>query len=638
MPARVGYIVHRLEAKDDFATELRRILAASGEHEPLQGLRALAELELDYLQSIQFHRALQQFDSNQLKGIPRRRLAILSSSTVDHLIPAIAVAGFRRGILLNVHVTPFGQYRQELLNSDSELAQFEPDFVLFSLSARDVISSLPISASATEVDRCIGEHLVELASLWRATRRISNAAILQQTFLNIGESLFGSLDRAIPSSPTQVVRRLNQLLVEQTMSNGIVILDLDRPVEQSGLSFWFDNTKWLQAKIEISPVAAMQYADHVSRIVASQLGLSRKCLVLDLDNTLWGGVIGDDGIDNISLGEGSGLGEAFLEFQRYIKQLKNRGIILAVCSKNEQQTAESVFRNHPEMVLKLEDITVFIANWDSKATNLLRIAEQLNIGIDSLVFVDDNPAERSLIRQTLPMVAVPEMPEDPARYVQCLSDAGYFESVSFTGDDLQRNAQYAANEQRKVLEVSAQSIDDYLESLNMSMTAGPFENVDIPRISQLINKTNQFNTTTIRRSPEEVHSIATMPDNLTLQVRLSDRFGGNGLVSAVIMEPHPQKPDTYEIRTWVMSCRVFGRQLEYEILNALAVLARAVDAKFLVATYIPTVRNGLIKNLYADIGFKAVRENCAEPVAKTHWILDLRKFTSHFTHIENEKN
>jgi FkbH-like protein len=625
--------VHRLDASQNFATNLKRALAVADEPEQLRELRALAQLELNYVQSIQFDRALQQLGAGPFDELPRCRLAILSSSTVDHLLPPLKVAGFRRGMLLDLHITPFGQYRQELLNPDSALAQFQPQVILFSLSARDILSSVPISASASRVDQHVNEHVADLVSLWQAAQQMPGTTVLQQTFLNIGESLFGSLDRSLPSAPTQVIRRYNQYLVEAATSTGVVILDLDRPVEKYGLQFWFDNAKWLQAKIEISPAASMQYADFVSRIVASLQGLSKKCLVLDLDNTLWGGVVGDAGIDNISLGEGSGLGEAYQAFQRYIKQLQERGIILAVCSKNEQQTAESVFRNHSEMVLKLEDITAFVANWENKATNLIRIAEQLNIGIDSLVFVDDNPAERALIRQSLPMVAVPEMPEDPSRYVQCLSDAGYFESVSFTGDDLQRNAQYAANNQREALSVTSQSIDDYLESLRMSMAAGPFEDVDMPRIAQLINKTNQFNTTTRRRTLDEVRAIASAPEYLTLQARLSDRFGDNGLISAVIIEPVQQAPGTYEIETWVMSCRVFGRQLEYEIMNSLVALAKKAGARRLLASYKPTSKNALIKNLYTDLGFEPLPVNSSGSPDEMRWSLDLEKFNRHTTHI-----
>lgn len=626
--------MHRLAAPESFTADLRNALATEGTEEARRNLDRLAQYELDYVQAIQFDRAVRQVAETALNGAPRCRLAVLSSTTVDHLVPALTVAGFRYGMLVDTYVPTFGQYRQEILNPKSGLSRFKPDFVLFSLSARDLLSSVAISADESALDRQVGEYLADLASLWHVVRQNLGATILQQTFLNVGATLFGGLDRRLATSPTQIVRRLNQQMLDTIASDEAIILDLDRAVERQGLDFWFDEARWLQAKIEISPVASMRYGDLTLQLIAAQRGLSRKCLVLDLDNTLWGGVVGDDGIDNLVIGEGSSLGEAFLSFQRYAKQLKERGILLAVCSKNDKETAESVFLNHPEMVLRLEDIAAFVANWEDKATNLLRIAEQLNLGTDSLVFVDDNPAERELVRQQLPAVAVPEVPDDPTRFVECISNAGYFESISFTGDDLQRAEQYASNAQRKTLELSSQSLDDYLASLKMEMTAGPFAAIDIPRISQLINKTNQFNTTTHRQTIDEVRSVASNSANLTLQVRLTDRFGDSGLISAVIMKPQQSSPDTYEIETWVMSCRVFGRQLEHEITNSLVATTKAAGARRLVAAYKPTKKNSLIRDLFADLGFKPVSSPPADADGETNWILDLRRYKNHATHIK----
>ena len=628
--------MHRLPTTQDFSAELRRAFETAARHDQLQDLVSLAQLELNYLQTIQFNQCIKQLTPGQLEALPRLRLAILASATVDHLLPALTVAGFRQGLILDVHATPFDQYRIELLQADSDLHQFRPQVLLFSLSARDALSAVPISASAAEIEQTLAEHVADLVSLWKLGQTLPEATILQQTFLNVGETMFGSLDRTLLSSPAQVVRQLNQRMVEAAVEHDVAVLDLDRPVERLGLDYWFDNAKWLQAKIEISPVAALRYGDLVARIIATQQGLSKKCLVLDLDNTLWGGVVGDDGIENITLGEGSGLGEAYLAFQRYAKLLADRGVVLAVCSKNETATAKSVFETHPEMVLRLDDIAAFFANWDDKATNLLRIAEQLNIGVESLVFVDDNPAERALIRQTLPMVAVPEMPEDPSKYVECLSDAGYFESLSFTRDDMQRKAQYAANQRREALQLTAGSVAEYLTSLQMTMQTSSFAPVDLPRIAQLINKTNQFNTTTLRRSLEEIKTLVAKPGVLTLQVRLSDRFGDNGLVSAVIMQPVGPTADTYEIDSWVMSCRVFGRRLEYAILNSLVTVANEANAKLLVATYRPTPKNAVIKSLFADLGFQPMADGTSTTNTETRWNLDLTQYTPHTTQIENQ--
>ena len=278
-----------------------------------------------------------------------------------------------------------------------------------------------------------------MRSLWQKAREIFNATIIQQTFIDVTEPLFGSYDRFVPGAPARLVARLNDRLSEAAAQDDVLLLDVARASERDGIDAWFDTGRWLQGKLEIAPQAAPLYGDMVARVLAAQRGLSKKCLVLDLDNTLWGGVIGDDGIEGIVLGEGSAAGEAHLALQRYAKQLKERGVILAVCSKNDPAIAEAVFHEHPEMLLRRSDIAAFLANWDDKTENLKAIAARLNIGIDSLVFVDDNPVERARIRQSLPMIAVPELPDDAAQYVRCLADAGYFEAVAFTSEDRHRD-------------------------------------------------------------------------------------------------------------------------------------------------------------------------------------------------------
>jgi HAD superfamily phosphatase (TIGR01681 family) len=282
-------------------------------------------------------------------------------------------------------------------------------------------------------------------------RERSDALVVQQTFIDVTEPLFGSYDRMVPGAPSRVIARLNDQLCEAASANRVLILDVAGATGRDGIDAWFDTGRWLQGKLEIAPHAAPLYGDMLGRLLAAQRGQSKKCLVLDLDNTLWGGVVGDDGLDGIVLGEGTAIGEAHLALQRYAKQLKERGIILAVCSKNETEVAEAVFRDHPEMLLQRADIAAFFANWNDKAENLRAIAARLNIGLDSLVFVDDNPAERARIRQSLPMVAVPELPEDATQYVRRIAEASYFEAVAFTSEDRDRAEQYAANAKRDAL-------------------------------------------------------------------------------------------------------------------------------------------------------------------------------------------
>jgi FkbH-like protein len=616
----------------DFRGDLRAALEAAKPTERVQKLASLAACRLGFLETIQLDRAFTQLDLKEAPGFSSLRLAVLGTSTIDHLAPAIRVAGLRRRLLIDIHNGAYGQYRQDVLDPSSLLRQFAPQAILFSLSGREVTAGVPLTATLQEVDAIIAKFIDELRSLWRKVRETYSAAVVQQTFIDVTETLFGSFDRLVPGAPARVVARLNDRLCEAAREDGVLLLDIARASERDGIDAWFDAGRWLQGKLEIAPQAAPLFGDLVARILAAQRGLSKKCLVLDLDNTLWGGVIGDDGMEGIVIGEGSAAGEAHLALQRYAKQLKERGIILAVCSKNEARTAEEVFHSHPEMLLRRSDIAAFLANWDDKADNLKAIASRLNIGIDSLVFVDDNPVERARIRQSLPAVAVPELPDDVAHYVRCLSDAGYFEAVTFTSEDRQRAELYAANAEREALLGSAESMSDFLRGLEMSVMCGPFTSVDHARIVQLFNKTNQFNATTRRYTSEEITHFAGLPNVLTLQFRLLDRIGDNGLVSAMILRPTADEEKMLEIDNWIMSCRVFGRRLEFEAMNIAVEAARQLGIKGFVADYIATPKNSVISALYPSLGFTAVSE-LKVPNGATRWFLNLADYVTHQSYI-----
>ncbi len=468
--------------------------------------------------------------------------------------------------------------------------------------------------------------------MWARARDVLNASVIQQTFLDVSEPLFGSHERLVPGAPSQVIARLNDQVVNAAKEDAVPVLDIAGAAARDGLDAWFDIARWLQAKQEIAPAAASLYGELLVRVITTARGQARKCLVLDLDNTLWGGVVGDDGVSGLLLGEGSGIGEAHLALQRYARQLGDRGVILAICSKNDPAIAAEAFRDHPEMVLKPSDIAAFVANWEDKAVNLERIATQLNIGIDSLVFVDDNPAERSRIRQSLPQVAVPELPPDAALYTRCLADAGYFETVSFTPEDQERGRQYAANASRQSLLDSAGNLDAFLRSLDMAVMWGPWTEVDLPRIAQLINKTNQFNPTTHRYAVHDVAALAADENCITLQFRLLDRFGDNGLVAAMILRPVASQPDALEIDTWVMSCRVFGRQLEWEAMNIAVEQARGRGKRALRASYIPSPKNGVVSELYPSLGFISM-PHAGSTDGGTRWHLALEEYIPHPTQI-----
>jgi FkbH-like protein len=621
-----------LPAPTHFREELRALQSTPSGAARLEKVAELSRYRLTYLETIQLDRAIREIAVDDKTIFQRVRLAILASSTTDHLVPGIRVAALRLRMIIDSHLGAYGQYRQELIDNSSPLYDFKPQVILFSISAREAVASVPIRATKIEADRILTGVIDDLKVLWRLARERLNASVIQQTFLNVAPPVFGNFERLVPGAPARLIDRLNQMLLEAAETEGIALLDIAMAAARDGIDSWFDTSRWLQAKMEISPAAMQRYGEQLARILGAQRGLSKKCLILDLDNTLWGGVIGDDGVDGITLGEGSPSGEAYLAIQRYAKALLQRGIVLAVCSKNDAKIAEEAFTNHPEMILKRPDIACFMANWNPKTENIRLIAEQLNLGLDSMVFVDDNPAERAAIRQELPMVSVPELPSDPAHYVRCISEAGFFEAIAFTADDQQRAEQYSANAIRESTRQSSGNLDDFLAGLQMTAVFGPVQDVDHSRVTQLINKTNQFNTTTRRYSAEEVAAFCNDPACVVLQFRLADRFGDNGLVSVMILRPHEDDASVLNIDTWVMSCRVFGRELEFEAINIAVEAAAARRVRALIADYIPTPKNRVIKNLYSSLGFTALTApNPAERA--TRWCLELERYQVRQTHI-----
>lgn len=618
----------------DFARELKAAAVLEDVGERAEKLAALTQSRLGFVETIQLDNVLRARPLGDVPGFSKVRLAVLASSTIDHLLPAIRVGGLRRKLLIETYTPPYGQYRQVLLDPTAGIHEFRADTVLFSVASSEAIAGIPLGVSRDDAEDALTRAVADLRELWRRAREQLGAAVIQQSFLDTSEPVFGNYDRFVPGSPARLIMRLNELIAVAAAEDGVLLLDVARSSARDGLDVWFDITRWLQGKIEIAPQAAARYGDMVGRIVAAQRGHSKKCLVLDLDNTLWGGVVGDVGLEGILLGQGSAVGEAHLNLQRYAKELKERGVILAICSKNEMNTALAAFRSHPEMLLKEADVAAFAVNWDDKAANLRAIAQQLNIGLDSLVFVDDNPVERARIRESLPMVAVPEMPEDPAYYVRCLASAGYFEAVGFTNEDRDRAAQYAANRDREALRSSYQSMDDFLQGLQMSLIWGRVASIDLARVTQLINKTNQFNTTTRRMTAEELSRLTAGPENLVLQFRLLDKFGDNGIVSVLIASPGSQS-DVFEITDWVMSCRVFGRQLEDEAMNILVEMLLARGVRELRAEFIPTAKNAVIKDLYRNLGFQPLGEAAAD--GRGWWKLGMTDYTHRPTQIGRQE-
>ncbi len=598
-------------------------------------LCGLARARIDALETRSLDRRRQALvtEAPATAAAPPIRLAVLASSTVDHLLPAIRVGGLRRDLWIETHTPDYGQYTQALMDPASSLHAFRPTAVLFSLDSHHLLAGIEPGGDADAADRRLTQIAEDLAAQWARARQAFRCQVIQQTLLPVFDPLFGNNEHRLPGSPYWAVQQLNAMLRKLADAEGVDILALDAVVASDGLAAWHDPALWHRAKQEIHPSAAPGYGDLVARLLAAALGRSSKALVLDLDNTLWGGVIGDDGMEGIKLGQGSALGEAFVAFQRYARDLSRRGIILAVCSKNDEANAIEPFEKHPDMVLRRSDIACFVANWTDKAANIREIASQLNIGLDSLVFADDNPAERAIVRRELPMVAVPELPDDPTLWPATLAAAGYFESLRLTKEDLDRTAQYQANARRGSLMASATDLEGYLKSLDMRAIWNRFDRLGQTRTVQLINKTNQFNLTTRRVTDEEIAALIEDDRALTLQIRLTDTFGDNGIIAIVI---GLFEPGTRDIRldTWLMSCRVLGRQMEEETLNLVVAQARALGAERLIGVYRPTAKNGMVREHYAKLGFVPVGPDAAD--GTTRWALTLDDWTERPTAIVSE--
>ena len=580
-------------------------------------IQSLASFGLNLNQLTKLAKAIGKVRSEgkSLDPLTPFRLAVLSNSTIDMIVPALVASAARRGIALEVVQPSYDQVAQEALTPDSRVNSSKADAVLFALDYRALPLKLSLGdpdASAVTVQGAFGY----LQALRDGIKANSNAVCIFQTFAAPVESLFGSLDRALPGTLRSLIDGINRELTAYVLGSGDVLLDVAGLAETVGLANWHDTQLWNMGKFSFSDELIPLYADHVGRKVAAIRGKSGKVLVLDLDNTVWGGVIGDDGLEGIKIAQGDATGEAHLAVQRLALDLRQRGIVLAVSSKNTDEVARTPFEQHPEMLLKLNHIAVFQANWNDKATNIRAIAEELSLGLDSIVFLDDNPVERGLVRKLLPQVAVPELPDDPAYYARTLTAGGYFEAVAFATEDLKRAGFYQDNAKRASLQKLVGGVDAYLASLDMTITFQPFDPTGRARIVQLINKSNQYNLTTRRYTDPEVTEAENAPEVFTMQVRLMDIFGDNGMISVVICRPGGDR--IWDIDTWLMSCRVLGRRVEHMVLREILEHARTTGIQKLTGTYRPSDRNKLVVDHYAKLGFAKVRE---EDSGLTQWEL-----------------
>jgi FkbH-like protein len=599
----------------DYSARLKALAAASA---PLgRELQALAQYSLDLNQLTRLARVIgkARSEGNSLAPLTPFRLAVLSNSTVDLIVPTLVASAARHGVALEVYVPPYGQVAQEALIPNSQVNSWKPDAVLFALDYRALPLKLSLGdpdASAATVQGVIGY----LQALRNGIKTNQNTVCIFQTFAPPAETLFGSLDCVLPGTLRWLIDSVNRELAEFILGSGDVLLDVAGLAETVGLANWHDPQFWNMAKLAFSGQLIPLYADHVARTIAAIRGKSRRVLILDLDNTVWGGVIGDDGLDGIKIAQGDATGEAHLAVQQLALDLRQRGIVLAVSSKNTDKIARGPFEKHSEMLLRLDHIAVFQANWNDKATNIQAIAEELSLGLDAMVFLDDNPVERGLVRKLLPQVAVPELPQEPAYYARTLAAAGYFEAVALAAEDLKRAGFYQDNARRAELQKQVGGVDAYLKSLDMTIIFQPFDATGRARIVQLINKSNQYNLTTRRYTDPEVAAAQDDPDVFTLQVRLTDTFSDNGMISVVICRPGAA--GVWDVDTWLMSCRVLGRMVEYMVLREILEHARAAGIRTLAGVYKPTDRNKLVIDHYSKLGFTKVAE---EESGLTRWEL-----------------
>lgn len=535
-------------------------------------------------------------------GLPVRRLALLGDSATQFLAQVIKGYGYEEKINVEVFDADFAQLDQQILDPGSELYHFNPEFLVLYLSSEmlwDRFTATEPAAKAQFADQVLSE----IENRWKTIAASINAKVIQFNFVEVNDGVFGHFANRTPASFLFQIRKLNYQLMNRVREHKHVFIgDIAALSNSVGYATTHDPRLYCTSSLTLSLEFLPTVAKSVMDIIKAVSGNIRKCLILDLDNTVWGGVIGDEGMENIQLGE-LGMGHAFDAFQQWARELKQRGIILAVCSKNEEETAKKVFRDHPGMTLRLDDIAVFVANWNNKVDNIKLIQKTLNIGFDAMVFVDDAPFERNLVREHLPAVTVPELPEDPALYVSFLRSLNLFETASHTEEDLERTKQYQQEIARTELLTAFTNIDEYLKSLGMVSVVKPFDDFNVPRIAQLTQRSNQFNLRTVRYTEVDVKVMSQSPQFLTLSFSLEDKFGDYGLIAVVILKRQPDK--TAFIDTWIMSCRVLKRGMEEFILNQMLKRARDAGIEMLTGEYLPTLKNAMVKDLYARMGFTA---------------------------------
>jgi len=552
------------------------------------------------------------------------RIAVLGGTTTNEVVELLELMLLADGFVPAVYQSEYNRFYEDATLDVANVAAFQPDVVYLHTHVTNISRFPDPDFSEAELDKRVAEELARFQAMWESIHAKVRCQIIQNNFEHPPFPAMGNLDSTVPGGHTRFVYEMNRAFARcASADRRLIIHDIHSLATRIGLPRWFDWERWYSYKILTSVEASFELASSLASQIGAMRGRARKCLILDLDNTLWGGVIGDDGVDKLHIGKETALAEAYTAFQRYCLSLRNRGVLLAACSKNDDAIARTGF-GHPDSVLKTEHFSAFKANWDPKPENIKQIAAELNLGLDSFVFVDDNPAERALVRAQLPMVAVPEVGSDVAHFPAVIHAGRYFEMATFSKEDLVRAEAYAANQARAAAQSQFKDYGDYLDSLQMTAEIGPFKPVYLDRIAQLINKTNQFNLTTRRYTLAEVEAIAGDPGYIALYGRLVDTFGDNGLVSVIIGR---LDGGVVDVDLWIMSCRVLKRDMELAMLDALALRALAAGATAIRGSYIPTPKNGMVADHYRSLGFRAEGSG---------WWLDLTDYSLRNRHIKVE--
>lgn len=534
------------------------------------------------------------------ENLIEKRIAILGGSTTSEIKNILELFLLNEGIAPIFYESEYNKYYEDALFNE-ELERFNPEIVYIHTNYRNIQHFPTINSSKVEVDNLLEEEYEKYLTIWKALKEKFNCVIIQNNFDYPKNRIMGNYDRVSFNGRINYIDRLNMKLSEYAQGNiGFYINDINYLSAQIGLDNWEDNSLWYGYKYAISYEAIPKLCKNISNIVKAIYGKNKKCMVLDLDNTLWGGIIGDDGINGIKIGTETAIGEAYTEFQKYIKSIKELGITLAIASKNEDNIAREGL-NLEDMILKEKDFFSIKANWEPKSINIENIAKEINIGLDSIIFLDDNPAEREIVRDSLKIVEVPEIGNDVLNYINHIDRNGYFEILNLSKEDLERNKYYEANKEREKEKSSFTNYEEFLKSLKMRADIDFAKPLYLDRIAQLTNKTNQFNLTTKRYTLAEIEEILNSNNKIIFYGRLQDKFGDNGLISIVIGDI---KGKELHVELWLMSCRVLKRDMEKAMFDFLIKYCKANNIEKVYGYYFKTAKNNMVKDFYKELGFK----------------------------------